>query len=54
MDTKIIGWVILLVGVVGLWYSYSSGYGVAGYIAAVIISGLGVWMAMKKEGGTTM
>jgi len=53
-NMKILGWVLLVVGLIGLWYSYSADYGLTGYIISVIVGVVGLWLAMRKEGGGTM
>ena len=51
---NILGWVLLVVGLIGLWYSYSSGYGAVGYVVSVIVGIIGVWLGMRSEGTTSM
>lgn len=51
---NILGWVLLAVGLIGLWLSYSSGYGAVGYVVSVIIGAVGVWLGMRKEDSSVM
>lgn len=54
-NMKIVGWVLLVVGLVALWYSYSSGMGLVADVISLVVVAAGLWLAFfKKEGGATM
>jgi hypothetical protein len=53
-NMNILGWVLLVVGLIGLWYSYSSGYGAVGYVISIVVGIVGVWLGMRSEGNASM
>lgn len=51
---KLFGWLLLVLGVIGAWYGFISGYGVFFGIVSVIVALIGLWLAMKKGGMASM
>ena len=51
---KILGWVLLVVGLIALWYSWSSGSGITAYVISLVVAGAGLWLALRSENGGTI
>ena len=52
MSMKMWGWVVVVVGLLGLYGSYAYAYGTWGYVVSAVVAILGLWMAFKKEGAS--
>ena len=50
---KVLGWVLLVVGLVSAAAAYSYGYGAAGVVTMLVVAAVGAWLAfLKKDGGS--
>lgn len=54
MGSKTWGWVLLVVGLVGAFYAYSSSLGTTWMVVAVIVALVGAWMAFFNNGQQSM
>lgn len=48
---KILGWVLLVVGLVGAWYTWSNAMGWVAIIVALVVAAVGLWLALRQDGG---
>ena len=51
---KILGWVLLVVGLVGAAGAYSYGYGLTGTVVMLIVAVVGAWLAFFQKGTSSM
>jgi hypothetical protein len=47
---KALSWILLILGVIGAWLGFVSGYGMLFGVISVIVALIGLWMVMKKGG----
>jgi hypothetical protein len=45
---KALGWILLILGIIGVWLGFISGYGALFGIVSLIVALIGLWMVMKK------
>jgi hypothetical protein len=46
---KILGWVLLVVGLIGAVVAWQSGYGLTGTITMLVVAAIGAWLAFRGE-----
>ena len=51
MQSKTVGWVLLIVGVLGALASNAYGYGTTWTVILIIVALIGAWMAFFSDGG---
>ena len=51
MQSKTVGWVLLIVGVVGAIWSYMSVWGMTWTVILIIIALIGAWMTFFRNDG---
>ncbi len=49
---KLLGWILLVLGVVGAWLGFFASYGTLFGVVAVIVALIGLWFVMMKKGGS--
>ena len=51
---KILGWVLLVGGLIGAAGAYSYGYGAAGVVTMLVVAAVGAWLTFfrKADSGT--
>ena len=47
---KNLGWVLLVLGILGLIGSYAYDYGTTAMVVSVIVGLIGLWLGMRTEG----
>ncbi len=51
MQSKTIGWVLLIVGILGALGVYSYGYGTTWAMILIIVALIGAWMTFFRDNG---
>lgn len=51
---KIGGWVLLVVGLVATWYTWSSGMGAAYMVVSLVVAAAGLWLALRNDGSPSV
>ncbi|MDO8561174.1 MAG: hypothetical protein Q7R91_03085 [bacterium] len=51
MNKKMLGWALVVIGLVSVWGSWQYGYGIATQITMAIVALVGFWLALWKGKG---
>lgn len=51
---KLLGWILLILGVVGIWLGFISSYGVTTGVVSIVVALIGLWLVMKKDNAPQM
>jgi len=46
---KILGWALIIIGLVSVWGSWSYGYGIEAQITMVVVAAVGLWIVLKNK-----
>jgi hypothetical protein len=50
---KILGWALIVIGLVSVWGSWSYGYGIEAQITMVVVAAVGLWLVLKNKSAST-
>jgi hypothetical protein len=50
---KILGWALIVIGLVSIWGSWSYGYGIEAQITMAVVAAVGLWLVLKNKSAST-